>query len=188
MENIWDKESYKYSKPHLRLLKISKIIKMYKKEGRVLDIGCSTSVLKSLLGKNYEYFGLDISKEIIKEKKDESHFKIFDLNNEEKLPFKEKFDIVVVSGVLEYAFPNRDKVLLDCIEKNIEKNGLLIVTYSNMNHLSYILRIIRQEGIYYHLWTNIKSTEQMRDLYKRMFTNLYNFYIKRTKIFQKYVL
>ena len=81
-----------------------KYLSLYKKNGRLIDIGCSNGDFLKILHKKYDSFGIDIDSEAIDiAKKNKSisknvfNFRLTDIKN--KLG---KFDIAVLRGVIEH--------------------------------------------------------------------------------------
>lgn len=75
---------------------IDEIIKKFKKNGKVLDLGCGTgNIAKVLKEKNYSIFGLDIAINMLKISKKKGLNDIVNASFH-KIPFKnESFDIVI---------------------------------------------------------------------------------------------
>lgn len=82
--------------------------------GKLLDIG-SLGLLKEFLPKEMKYFAIGIDKE--------ENVTAVDLN-EGKLPFNEKFDYIICTGILEHLFFPR-KILEEI--KRVSKSSTLIV-------------------------------------------------------------
>jgi len=112
------------------------------KRHNILDIGCyiGTDIFMLGLGKkNIQFYGTDISKEVIKRAKmltkfrnvKNVEFKVSDSNK--KLPFKDNFfDLIICSEVIEH-LKNPSKFLKDC-HKKLKKGGSLIVTTPNLGY------------------------------------------------------
>ena len=76
----------------------------FKKEAKVLDIGCSSGALiKQIISNNVvKVYGIDISKDAIKLSKDKG-LKNVKTMNASKLEFEDKeFDVIIASDVLEH--------------------------------------------------------------------------------------
>lgn len=108
---------------------------------RVLDVGCSIGLLDFLiLGK--EVVGLDVNVEAVKEAKRIARLLESKVNGTWSfiaadmhfLPLRERFDVVVVSEVLEHL--EDDMRALKHTLQFLEKNGFLIIAFPNKFRLS----------------------------------------------------
>jgi len=114
----YDAEFELYHK-HLSKLKCNKI----------LEIGCgSGNLAKHFLEKNYDYTGLDVSKQMIKlaqELVPQGKFVRADMRH---LDLDEKYEAVIVTGrTFTHMTTNHDVMFaLDSIEKSLKKNGWLL--------------------------------------------------------------
>lgn len=92
------------------------------KEGdSVLDIGCASGHLMKHITKKVDYFGVDVSKEAIK---DNPHPSI--IGNAESFKRKKKFDKIVCLEVLEH-LENPAKAMKSMI-RHLKPKGLIILT------------------------------------------------------------
>lgn len=107
--------------------KIIRVISRYKSldESNVLDIGCGSGYLGSILGKKAKsYTGMDF----IDERKVRDF--CFLISTALGLPFKSgSFDIVICNHVIEHV-PDQDKVL-DEISRVLKKDGICYITSPN---------------------------------------------------------
>jgi len=107
--------------------KIMRIISRYKDfdKSDVLDIGCGSGYLGSILGKKAKsYTGIDF----IDERKVRNF--CFLISTALRLPFKSgSFDIVICNHVIEHV-PEQDKVL-DEINRVLKKDGICYITSPN---------------------------------------------------------
>jgi ubiquinone/menaquinone biosynthesis C-methylase UbiE len=104
--------------------------------GKLLDVACGPGVMvETCVGEGFEYFGLDISKEMIAECRkrfadlDDAHFYIGKMQN---LPFPDDcFDVLLCMGGLEYV-PAAEEVAarLEMI-RVVRPGGLLMVSHLN---------------------------------------------------------
>jgi 2-polyprenyl-3-methyl-5-hydroxy-6-metoxy-1,4-benzoquinol methylase len=105
-----------------------KYLSLYKKNGRLIDIGCSNGDFLKILHKKYDSFGIDIDSEAIDiAKKNKSisknvfNFRLTDIKN--KLG---KFDIAVLRGVIEHV-KNPIEYFAQ-ISKLLRKNGIIFIS------------------------------------------------------------
>lgn len=111
---------------------IDKIIKKYNYK-TILDVGCGPALIIKALAKKYpnkRFTGYDVSGYVITQNKKDNlknlHFKIIDLN---KIPTKQKFDLVLCLSTLHYFIGPLMKIKK--LLKLVNKNGSLIVNYPN---------------------------------------------------------
>ncbi len=154
----WKKETQKYQTPHLRLLRIVEEIRQHKQHGRVLDIGCGPQTLGSMLGTAYEYYGVDVVGT------GDAHFQAFDFEQHSltEFPFKETFDIVTCSGLLEYLSLAKIEELLKLIHSTLlTQESLFVATYTNFAHVT------RRRGKMHPKWITKISINEIQELYRR---------------------
>lgn len=112
-------------------LVIDMIVRNSKTDDRVLDIGCSDGkILKALTELGYtKLFGLDIQ-ELSKTSFTGTGitYRVCDIENEQ-LPFKGKFDLIIISDVLEHLF-SPQTVLFD-LKKSLSPKGKIIFSVPN---------------------------------------------------------
>jgi SAM-dependent methyltransferase len=99
---FWQKETTLYDTPHLRLRIMARWLRELPQR-RLLDIGCSTARLHSLLPDDYRYFGCDIA-DHARRHLPTGHFLQMDLN--QTCDFSafahQGIDVIHIGGVLEY--------------------------------------------------------------------------------------
>lgn len=165
--DYWIKENLTYSRPHLRLQKLSKIINSIAKNNKLslLDVGCGPAALKNLLNKNIDYYGIDIA---IHEPNENFIEKDIIQNT---IDFNGKtFDLIISSGFFEYAGSFYSKKFGE-INDILNDSGLFILTFSNMNH------IMKPK---YHSWNNYASIKDIQNelsqhfIIKKQFPAYYN--------------
>lgn len=107
--------------------------------GKILDIGCGNGIfLYGLKKYGWDVFGLDMSEQAV-----EFARKKFGLSNVEKGFFddmnypEESFDVITLNHVIEH-LPDPANALLK-INKLLKKNGLLIITTSNIDSFNFKL-------------------------------------------------
>ncbi len=113
--------------PFLEKLRMSKVIPWINGKD-LLDYGCGSATLLSLLSSDINYVGIDISSEIIEDcKRKFPTAKFYCLNLEkERLPIDNKFDTVVMCAVIEH-LSNPDGVLRK-VKTILRRGGRLIIT------------------------------------------------------------
>lgn len=135
-------------------LRIDYILKIANKKNlkkiKILDLGCGGGLTCEPLSRlGAEVTGIDFVKEnievakfhMIKSKLNINYIKQ-DLQN---LKLKEKFDIILILEVLEHV--NDWGKIITKIKKNLNKNGLLIISTINRNVISKIFAIYIAENI-----------------------------------------
>jgi ubiquinone/menaquinone biosynthesis C-methylase UbiE len=116
-----------------RLQRVSELLENFD-SGRVLDIGCGPGIIgNTFRGRPIEYYGVDISEEMIKECKDtfgnDPQYR-FSLGRTEELPFPESsFDVVLCLGVFEYVMDVH--IAMKEIERVLKPKGIVIATMLN---------------------------------------------------------
>jgi SAM-dependent methyltransferase len=97
----WTRDALLFDKPHERLRLMARLLAK-QPQRRVLDVGCSTGVLQSLLPSDFDYYGCDLTTHAALRLKPD-HFRRVDLNGEGLTGLAAwKIDIINMSGVLEY--------------------------------------------------------------------------------------
>ncbi len=139
--------AYSWQKTKRKIYNLGKVViedKLKdKQEVKVLDIGCGDGgdIFRwafSFKNKNVEFFGLELSdpfvrfaKEVVKKKNLENCS--FEKMDVEKDGIKGKFDLVLVSEVLEHL--KDPKALLERINSILNKSGYIIISTPNSNNL-----------------------------------------------------
>jgi len=122
------------------------IAKLNIKNKTILDIGCGTGLLGSILKRKGNYvMGINNSKQEIKialNKIDEC--KYYDVITGKKFPFNKRVDIMIFADILEHT-PNPKEVILK-LEKFLKKDGKIILSIPNI--CCYNLRIRHLFGYY----------------------------------------
>jgi SAM-dependent methyltransferase len=97
---------------------------------KILDFGCGSGIYAKLLTrKGARVKGFDISKEMLFIARKKNPKLDLKLGSGYKIPFKEKFDIVQASLVLDY-FSNWDKVFKE-IKRVLKKGGIFVFSIGN---------------------------------------------------------
>ena len=152
----WQGEALHYDVPHRRLERISGLV-TERGPGRVLDLGCSAGTLGRILGESYTYHGCDVSEEAV-HTPGPGWRVVHDL--EGGLPEFDSgpYDTVVASGIFEYL--QDVPALLKRIRSRLSRDGRLVASYFNMDHVS------RRAGdaFRHELWVNDWRPSEFRAL------------------------
>jgi SAM-dependent methyltransferase len=97
---------------------------------KILDFGCGSGIYAKLLTKKGAIVkGFDISNKMISIAKKENPDILFKIGGGYNIPFKEKFDIVQASLVLDY-FNDWNKVFKE-VSRVLNKNGIFVFSTNN---------------------------------------------------------
>lgn len=152
----WSDESRRYDIPHLRLRQVAALVNQYSPR-RLLDVGCASGYLQELCP-GAEYYGCDF---VTPTQPPPFPFFLCDLNRQPLPRELRDFDAVVCSGILEYVedVPG----FLSQIRERLCRDGVLIATYYNMNHVSRMWAMIRGVTFADHPdWRGFYSLRDMR--------------------------
>ncbi len=141
---------------------------------KVLDFGCGTGIYTKILKKKgAKIKGFDISSGMLKIAKEWVPEVEFKKSSGYNIPFKEKFDVVVASLVLDYA-KDWNKVFKQ-VKKLLKKGGIFV--FSGGNPVSEITKkvnknkpLIREFQDYfkerkvYGRWKNILHKDEVKDV------------------------
>lgn len=119
---------YKFTKPDK--VRISKIIKWAGSNNKILDIGCGAGFIGEKLRKNKnKVYGIDTSPKCLKKASEKGiTCKQCDIEDE-KIPFKEKFDVVIAAEIIEHVIDTDS--FLQKIKTSLKPDGKLIITTPN---------------------------------------------------------
>lgn len=111
----------------------------YIKNGKLLDIGCSTGGYLQLMNdEGWEIYGLEMNKKCVTYiKKNIKNVNVFEGHVENTSLKKNFFDVINCSMVLEHLY--NPKKSLSQIHKSLKKNGQLIISVPNFNGLEFKL-------------------------------------------------
>lgn len=117
-----------------------KIISRYKKNGKALEIGCSTGLFLSLLKtKGWQVKGVEVSQKAAKLAiKKGINVEIAPF---EKINFKDKFDLVILNHTLEHL--DNPYQVVKKIKQILNKNGLIFIDLPNFD--SFSVKIFREK-------------------------------------------
>lgn len=128
------------------------IIDMYNQHGNngsMLDIGCGVGLLyryfmdTSAL-KDDQYFGIDISTVAINEAKETCKSNNFSVVDYETHHINKKFDVVIFNETLYY-FNHAGKTLQKCIDENLTKQGVIIISMCDHERHDLIWELISKK-------------------------------------------
>lgn len=98
----------------------------------VLDVGCNDGYLGGVSDRSNVFYGLDSSEKSTRTAR--SVYKdaiVYDLNNLKKLPWKNKFDVIIFADVLEHLiYP--DKTLIYFVKNYLKTGGISIIALPNI--------------------------------------------------------
>ncbi|UCH32753.1 MAG: class I SAM-dependent methyltransferase [Candidatus Bathyarchaeota archaeon] len=113
--------------PHWK--EMLKLIRKYKNEGRLLDVGCAYGLFVATASQRYESYGIDISRFAVKKSKKYCRGTIARAAAK-TLPFKdETFEVVTVVDTLEH-ISHLNECLRDIV-RILKKNGILFLQLPN---------------------------------------------------------
>ena len=144
---------------------------------RILDMGCGSGIYAKLLTKKgAKVKGFDISKEMIKIAKKENSKLDLRVGSGYKIPFNEKFDIVLSSLVMHY-FKDWNKVFKQ-VKKVLKKDGIFV--FSTGNPIMECRELIKEKNQKRKLLGTIKT--------KGKKINVFGNYFKERKINEDWVI
>ncbi|MFO0946673.1 MAG: class I SAM-dependent methyltransferase [Planctomycetota bacterium] len=125
----WQQETLKYDRAHDRLRFVARVLGKLPIHA-LLDIGCSTAKLKSLLADDVEYFGCDISDQA-RSRLGGGHFQRMDLNiSSDFLYFAGRgINAIHVGGVVEYL--ERPEEMLANARELLSQGDYLVISIIN---------------------------------------------------------
>ncbi len=107
-----------------------KIIRKYKKTGRLLDIGCGEGYFLQCAEHYYDTYGMDVSEYGIEEAKRRANRTELSVGSIRNMDFsKECFDIITCFDVLEH-LENPEAAILEC-RRVLKAGGLFVVRVPN---------------------------------------------------------
>lgn len=132
---LWEKlskrnkfESCFWSKKKIE--EFEEIVEEYTKDKKVLDLGCGTGILSSMLTKSFRLVGVDISTDLLNIAKGRHKLQSLIRGDAEFLPLrKNSFDVVIVAFLLHH-LENIDKCLVE-IKRILVNTGILIILEPN---------------------------------------------------------
>jgi len=147
--DFWSEENLKYSRPHYRMEKASRLLKKLARDRDciLLDVGCGPATLSTLLPPNIHYYGIDIAIQ-----NPAPNLVEVDLL-EKPITFEgRQFDIIVAQGVFEYVGNHQAEKFAEIVQL-LSDNGIFVVSYVNFDH--------RKMDIYWP-YSNVRSFNDFR--------------------------
>jgi SAM-dependent methyltransferase len=155
--HVWNREFCAYFNGNQRLDTIATLIRGFTGVRRVLDVGCNRGVLAGLLP-GIDYHGVDF---IVNGTVEGLNIKQYDINSDEDLPHTDNFDVVVMSGILEYS--EAPSKLLARVASWIEPGGHLLISYTNFWYLPILLRkMVSLKTNFHQTWKNSIDFDLLR--------------------------
>lgn len=121
-----------------------KTVEIIPRGARVLDVACGTGIFCRFLKKenpNCDITGIDFSDFIInknKEKDNGSGIKYFQCDIRKELPFKKKFDVIVMSEIIEHF--ERPEMIVSQVIKLLKPGGLFFVNCPHDEDVIYWMK------------------------------------------------
>ncbi|MBP7859463.1 class I SAM-dependent methyltransferase [Patescibacteria group bacterium] len=108
---------------------ISLLIKKYSKENKekiILDCGCGTGKTMKMLEQYGKVFGTDFDTDCIQYCNDRGIKNVFKSDLNIKLETNQKFDLIVITDVLEHI--EKDKFAFNALVDHLNTNGLIVIS------------------------------------------------------------
>lgn len=123
-------KKFKESIPGWEATRVAKIIELTGTNKKVLDVGCGGGIIGSQIGMTgNSVYGVDISLSNVKKARSKG-IKAKQCNIEnDTIPFKTKFDIIVAGEIIEHVFDTEN--FLKKLRRKLNKDGDLIITTPN---------------------------------------------------------
>lgn len=154
--DFWGVENLKYSEPHYRMRKVSRVIRDVARgrECDLLDVGCGPATLRHLMPANVHYHGIDIA--IPEPAPNLIEMDII----ESPIGFRDmRFDIVVAQGMFEYVGEFQSQKFTEIVGL-LKPGGKFVLTYQNFAH--------REKEIYWP-YSNVQQPVDFRRELSRFF-------------------
>lgn len=175
---VWDEKTFTFDEHGCTVPRLTAIANEIKKTGygnSVLDLGCGLAVLKKILGKDFEYFGCDISPSVV-QLHNTTNITERDLDSD-PLPFQDKrFNYVVCSGIIEY-LADVKKFLRDIAQSYGHERCLFLITVVNATNIHHRFEMLMGHFPKYDsLWINFYSLKDFLDLLREQGFNVLRYY------------
>jgi ubiquinone/menaquinone biosynthesis C-methylase UbiE len=125
----WTVGSYANMRQFPHWKEMLRLIRGFKKGGRLLDVGCAYGFLVNEASKHFEAYGIDISSFAVKKSKEHCNGNTFRASAN-SLPFRdESFDAITLVDTLEHV-PDFNGCLKDAV-RALKKGGVLLLQVPN---------------------------------------------------------
>lgn len=149
--------------PHLRLRQVALLVQQLNRPPQpftLLDVGCSTGHLRTLLPPTCTYTGIDF---IAPKDPPQFTFHQLDLNQAPIPPHITNVDCIVCCGAIEYI--HRPKELLANLHSRLRPGGSIIASYFNFNHIYRLYLAATNQQPYFHPdWRCFYSPSKFREV------------------------
>ncbi len=118
------------------------VLRNIPKDKTVLDAGCGSGIIGEYLKRNGNtVYGLDYDRDAVKEARNRLHkAALFDLENDDQIPFREKFDVILFNGVLEHL---KDPAsVVNKFREHLKPGGIFIMSLPNVACWTVRLRLL----------------------------------------------
>lgn len=146
---------------------------------KILDLGGGTGLLTEYMAEKGAHVTL-LEGELNRAKVAEVRCRRFKnveiiVGGVEDVDFFEKFDLILIVGVLEYIGQNNSKSWLSRVRKMLKSNGILALAIENKLGVKYFLGYPEDHtGLYFDGLVNYSSKDTPRTYHKKELTNLLN--------------
>lgn len=156
-KDLWAVENRKYTEPHLRLLKVARVVNDLAGQSptELLDVGCGPGTLQKFLRPNIVYHGVDISIPNPGPRMAERDILAGPIAFEAK-----RFGLVVAQGLFEYLGDHQSEKLAE-ISRLLAPGGTLLASYVNFDH---------RRPTVYELYNNVRAPGAFEADLERYFT------------------
>ncbi len=157
---------------------IAKVLKKHIQSGTLLDIGCGDGSLMQCFSKDFDVYGIDISRYIlnqIKKRNKRARVTVCDIEKQ-NIPFKQKFDVIFLWNIVEH-FHNPLAVLKK-IRKNLNRNGIIIIHLPTKNNILSRLQYWLVWDTLFHDPTHvyIKSIKEVNSMVQKAGYKIIDYY------------
>lgn len=157
----WKNDVAAYGVAHLRLRQVATLVKKIGPK-KMVDLGCAAGQLRELCP-GIEYLGCDF---VAPSTPHDFRFLRCDFNHEALPAELQDVELFVCSGLLEYM--EHVPEFLAQVQSRLGAKGYLVCTYFNMNHLSRVWKLLRNETIPAHPdWRGFHSPRSIARLIRK---------------------
>jgi len=152
-------ENFRYF-PHWK--EMLKLLRKYKNDGRLLDVGCAYGLFVATASEHYESYGIDISRFAVKKSKEYCRG-VISRASATNLPFQdEAFEVVTVVDTLEH-ISNLNRCLKDIV-RVLKKDGILFLQLPN----PLVWHLCRHLGLGDETHSNDFALKQWKTLLRKL--------------------